>query len=60
MSEVLKVLHLAQQHGVAQVQVRRSRIEADLDGQRLTGRGRRSSFARSSPARTTSTQPLVR
>ena len=31
MAEVLKVFHLAQEHGVAQVQVRRGGVEAGLD-----------------------------
>jgi hypothetical protein len=37
--EVLKVLHLAQQHGVAQVQVGRGGIEAGLDAQFAAGGG---------------------
>jgi len=38
-AEVLKVFHLAQQHGVAQVQVRCGRIEADFDAQFAAGFG---------------------
>ena len=37
MPEVLEVLHLPEEHGVAQVQVGRRRVEADLDGERATG-----------------------
>ena len=59
--EVLEVLHLPDQHGVAQVQVGRRRIEPDLDDERLA---RSSPIARASlgvrRARTTSTQPFVR
>ena len=40
MTEVLEVLHLPKQHGVAQVQVGRGRIESDLDRQRLAVCGR--------------------
>ena len=36
-AQVLKVLHLAQQHGVAQVQIGRGGIEADFDAQRAAG-----------------------
>ena len=32
--EILKVLHLADEHRVTEVQIRRGRIEADLDQQR--------------------------
>ena len=35
MAEILELPHLGEQHGVAQVQVRRRGIEADLDAQRL-------------------------
>ena len=45
MAELLEVPHLAQQHGVAEVEVRRRRIEADLDRQRLAGLRERSSLA---------------
>ena len=31
MSEILEMLHLAQDHGVAQVQIGRGRIQAELD-----------------------------
>ena len=47
--EILKMLHLAKQDGVAEVQVGRSGIEAGLDAQRTAGlldwirRSRRSS-----------------
>ena len=37
MAQILKVLHLAQQHGVAQVQVGRGGVEAGLDAQRRAG-----------------------
>ena len=37
MAEVLKVLHLSQQHGVAEMQIRRRGIEADFDRQRRAG-----------------------
>ena len=37
MPQILKVLHLAQQHGVAQVQIGRRRIEAGLHAQRTAG-----------------------
>ena len=35
MPEILEVLHLPQQHRVAEVQIGRGRIEPHLDGQRL-------------------------
>jgi hypothetical protein len=35
MPGVLKMLHLAEDDGVSEVDVRRGRIEADLDGQAL-------------------------
>ena len=35
MAQVLEVLHLAQQHGVAEMQVRRGGIEAGFHAQRL-------------------------
>jgi len=35
--EILKVFELSQDHGVAKVQVRRGRIHAQLDAQRLAG-----------------------
>ena len=38
-AQVLKVLHLAQQHGVAQVQIGRGGIEAGLHAQRTAGLG---------------------
>ena len=38
-AEILKVLHLAQQDGVAQVQVGRGGVEAGLDAQRPVGLG---------------------
>ncbi len=34
MAEVLELPHLVEQHGVAEVQIRRRRIEAGLDAQR--------------------------
>ena len=34
-AQILKVFHLTQQHGVAQVQIGRRRIKADLDGKWL-------------------------
>ena len=40
MAELLEVAHLAQEHGVAEVEVGRGRIEAGLDHQRLAGRSR--------------------
>ncbi len=40
MAEVLEMLHLAQQDGVAQVQVGGSRVETGLDSQRTDGLGR--------------------
>jgi hypothetical protein len=39
-AEVLKVLHLADEHRVAQVQVRRRRVEPDLDDERAACGGR--------------------
>jgi len=33
MSQILEMLHLAEQNGVAEVQVRRSRVEAGFDAQ---------------------------
>jgi hypothetical protein len=35
MAEVLEVLHLAKQHGMAEVEIGRGRIEADFDDERL-------------------------
>src|SRR5690606_11874625 len=35
--QILEVLHLPDQHRVAEVQIGRCRVEADLDHQRLTG-----------------------
>ena len=51
MSQILKVLELAEQHRVAQMQIGRGRVETGLDAQRsaLAGaqqmRSRRSCFA---------------
>jgi hypothetical protein len=36
MPQILELAHLVEQHGVANVQVRRGRIEAGLDSQRST------------------------
>ena len=41
MAEILEVPHLAQQHGVTEVEVGRRGVEAGLDGERLAGRARR-------------------
>ena len=38
-AQILEVLHLAQQHGVAQVQIGRGRVEAGLDAQFAAGFG---------------------
>ena len=40
MAEVLKVLELAQEHGVAEMKIGRGRIESGFDAQRLAGRER--------------------
>ncbi len=37
MAEVLEVAQLVDQHGMAEVQVRRGRVEAGLDAQGTTG-----------------------
>ena len=38
MAQILELAHLVDQHGMAQVQVRRGRVEARLDAQRSAGR----------------------
>src|ERR1019366_8243985 len=38
-AEVLEVLHLAEEHGVAQVQVRRGGVEADFNAEFAAGLG---------------------
>ena len=40
MSEILKVLELAQEHGVSEMKIGRSRIESGFHAQRLAGRKR--------------------
>ena len=55
-AEVLEVLHLADQHRVAEVEIGRGGVEADLDDQRAASASR----ARRSSSRTTSTQPRAR
>ena len=46
MAEILEMFHLAQQHGVAQMQVGRGGIETGLNAQRPAGLGRlRQAFA---------------
>ena len=57
MPEVLKVLHLPEQDGVTEVQVRRGRIKSDLDGQRLTGAQRFLKLAAASSSLMISTAP---
>ena len=37
MPEILEVLHLSDEHGVAKMEIRRSRIEPDLHDERLPG-----------------------
>ena len=40
MAQILKMLHLAQQDGVAQMQIGRGGVEAGLHAQRATGSAR--------------------
>ena len=60
MAQILEVLHLAQQDGVAQVQIGRGGVEAGLDAQRRPFWRPATSRSRRSSSRMISAMPLRR